>query len=101
MGRVYASDCRIAAERREASASRAVAAQGRLWRRKTDQRGITVAVKSKVSKGGGTPDHRIVVVPWLKGFMQKFVLPDWTAITIGKRIFAWRDLDEVELAHEL
>ena len=33
--------------------------------------------------------------------MQKFVLPNWTAITIGSRIFSWRALDEVELAHEL
>lgn len=33
--------------------------------------------------------------------MQRFVLPNWTAITIGSRIFAWRALDEPELAHEL
>ena len=33
--------------------------------------------------------------------MQRFVLPNWTAITIGSRIFAWRELDEYELAHEL
>lgn len=33
--------------------------------------------------------------------MQRFVLPNWTAITIGSRIFAWRGLDKVELAHEL
>jgi hypothetical protein len=33
--------------------------------------------------------------------MQRFVLPNWTAITIGRRIFAWRKLDELELAHEL
>lgn len=46
-------------------------------------------------------DHSLIVLPWLKGFMQRFVLPNWTAITIGNRIFAWRDLDGVELAHEL
>ena len=46
-------------------------------------------------------DHTVVVLPWLKGPMQKFVLPTWTAITIGHRIFSWRKLDEVELAHEL
>ena len=46
-------------------------------------------------------DHSLIVLPWLKGFMQRFVLPNWTAITIGRRIFAWRDLDKVELAHEL
>lgn len=33
--------------------------------------------------------------------MQRFVLPDWVAITIGRRIICWRDLDHVELAHEL
>jgi hypothetical protein len=40
-------------------------------------------------------------MPWLKRPMQRFVLPDWAAITIGRWIFAWRDLDKVELAHEL
>jgi hypothetical protein len=33
--------------------------------------------------------------------MQRLVLPNWTAITIGPGIFAWRELDEFELAHEL
>ena len=28
-------------------------------------------------------------------------LPDWLAITIGSRIFAWRALNDAELAHEL
>ena len=46
-------------------------------------------------------DHSVIVVPWLKLPMQRFVLPNWTAITIGRRIFAWRELDKVELAHEL
>jgi len=46
-------------------------------------------------------NHTVVVLPWLKGPMQRFVLKNWTAITIGSRIFAWRTLDEVELAHEL
>ena len=41
------------------------------------------------------------VLPWLKRPMQRFVLPNWTAITIGSRIFAWRELTPVELAHEL
>jgi hypothetical protein len=43
----------------------------------------------------------VIVLPWLKRPMQRFVLPNWTAITIGSRIFAWRALDEFELAHEL
>jgi hypothetical protein len=33
--------------------------------------------------------------------MQRLVLPNWLAITIGRRIFAWRNLDSAELAHEL
>ena len=46
-------------------------------------------------------DHSLIVIPWLKGPMQRFVLPNWVAITIGRRIFSWRNLDEIELAHEL
>ena len=33
--------------------------------------------------------------------MQRFVLRKWAAITIGRWIFAWRELNNVELAHEL
>lgn len=33
--------------------------------------------------------------------MQRFVLPNWVATTIGHRIFCWRNLDDTELAHEL
>jgi hypothetical protein len=44
--------------------------------------------------------HRLHVVPWLRG-IGSLVLPDWLAITIGSRIFAWRTLSEVELAHVL
>jgi hypothetical protein len=33
--------------------------------------------------------------------MQRLVLPNWLAITIGRWIFAWRDLDVAELEHEL
>jgi hypothetical protein len=60
-------------------------------------------VGSKATKSA-TPakaDHAMIVLPWLKGPMQRFVLPNWLAITIGRKIFAWRDLDEIELAHEL
>jgi hypothetical protein len=46
-------------------------------------------------------NHSVIVMPWLKWPMQRFVLPNWTAITIGSRIFAWRKLDKIELAHEL
>jgi hypothetical protein len=45
--------------------------------------------------------HSLIVLPWLRRFMQRFVLPNWAAISIGRWIFAWRDLDPVELAHEL
>ena len=55
------------------------------------------AKAAKPPKAGYT----VVVLPWLKGPMQRFVLKNWTAITIGSRIFAWRKLDDIELAHEL
>ena len=45
--------------------------------------------------------HRVFVVPMLKTFGQRFILPNWLAITIRSWIFAWRELDEAELAHEL
>jgi hypothetical protein len=51
--------------------------------------------------GGGTTKHRVVVVAWLKRPAQRFLLPNWLAITIWNWIFAWRDLDRFELAHEL
>ncbi len=54
-----------------------------------------------MKKEADPPGHRVVVVPWLKRPMQRFVLPNWTAITIGSRIFSWRNLDKIELAHEL
>ena len=44
--------------------------------------------------------HRLHVWPWLRG-IGPLLLPDWLAITIGSRIYAWRDLDDLELAHEL
>ena len=44
--------------------------------------------------------HRLHVVPWLRR-VGALVLTDWLAITIGSRIFAWRKLNEAELAHEL
>jgi len=44
--------------------------------------------------------HRVHIWPWLRHY-GSVVLPDWLAITIGSRIFAWRALDDVELAHEL
>lgn len=46
------------------------------------------------------PPYRMVVVPALRR-IGALVLRDWLAITIGSRILAWRDLNPVELAHEL
>lgn len=47
------------------------------------------------------PAHRVFVIPLLKPVGQRFILPTWLAITIRSWIFAWRPLDEAELAHEL
>ncbi len=47
------------------------------------------------------PDHRLIVLPWLRRPGRILLLPNWLAITVGRWIFAWRPLDEAELAHEL
>lgn len=44
--------------------------------------------------------HRIHVWPWTRRLGRR-VLPNWLAISLGRHILAWRDLDETELAHEL
>jgi hypothetical protein len=44
--------------------------------------------------------HRLHVVPWLRR-PGRLLLPNWLAITIGRDIFAWRDLSAGELRHEL
>jgi hypothetical protein len=44
--------------------------------------------------------HRVHVWPWLR-HLGRLVLPNWTAITIGRDVLAWRPLDERELRHEL
>lgn len=46
------------------------------------------------------PLPRVHVVPWLR-LIGPLVLRDWLAITIGRRIFARRELNELEMAHEL
>ena len=50
---------------------------------------------------GYVPLHRHLVIPWIRPLAQRFILPDWLAITIGRLIISWRPLDAVELAHEL
>jgi hypothetical protein len=42
-----------------------------------------------------------MVMPWLRRPAQRMIMPDWLAITIGRWILAWRELDPAELAHEL
>lgn len=44
--------------------------------------------------------HRVVVWPWLR-LVGPLLLRDWLAITVGRTIFAWRELDDAELEHEL
>jgi hypothetical protein len=47
------------------------------------------------------PPYRCVVIPLLQVIGQRFIMPNWLAITIGPLIFSWRPLDKVELAHEV
>ena len=47
------------------------------------------------------PPYKTVVLPWLQVIGQRFIMPNWLAITIGPLIFSWRELDPVELAHEV
>lgn len=44
--------------------------------------------------------HRLHIVPWLRR-PGRVLLPNWLAITIGRDIFAWRDLSHAEMRHEL
>lgn len=44
--------------------------------------------------------HRVHVVPWLRR-PGSLLLKEWLAITIGRDIFCWRDLNPAELEHEL
>ena len=44
--------------------------------------------------------HRVHVWPWLRP-LGRLILPNWLAITLGRHVFAWRAMNERELAHEL
>ncbi|HET6820509.1 MAG TPA: hypothetical protein VFH98_08145 [Candidatus Limnocylindria bacterium] len=44
--------------------------------------------------------HRIHVLPRLRR-VGGLLLPNWLAITLGRDIFAWRELTPAELEHEL
>jgi hypothetical protein len=50
---------------------------------------------------GSQLPHRLIVLPFLRGIGQRFIMPEWAAITIGRWIFSWRQLTAPELAHEL
>jgi hypothetical protein len=45
--------------------------------------------------------YRVHVVPWLRPLGGRVLITDWLAITIGRHIWCWRPLNDVELAHEL
>jgi len=44
---------------------------------------------------------RVHVVPLLRVIGGRVLLTNWLAITIGRDIWCWRRLDQIELAHEL
>jgi hypothetical protein len=46
------------------------------------------------------PRHRVHVVPGLRR-PGGILFHDWLAITLGRHVWAWRDLGPPELAHEL
>jgi hypothetical protein len=62
---------------------------------------LTTDNRRDMEKRAVVPPHRVLVVPMLKPIAQRLIMPNWLAITIGRLIFAWRQLDEAELAHEL
>lgn len=43
---------------------------------------------------------RVHVWPWLRR-IGGLTLTEWLAITLGRHVFAWRPMNERELAHEL
>ena len=45
--------------------------------------------------------YRVIVLPFMRAIGGRFILKNWLAITIWRWIFAWRPLDDAELAHEL
>jgi hypothetical protein len=44
--------------------------------------------------------YRVHVWPWLRR-PGSLLLRNWLAITLGRHVLAWRDLNERELRHEL
>ncbi|HYI22644.1 MAG TPA: hypothetical protein VEX62_08420 [Candidatus Limnocylindrales bacterium] len=62
---------------------------------------MSASKSSRPESPAPSPAYRVIVIPWLRRPAQRLILPNWLAITIWRWIFAWRALDEVELAHEL
>jgi len=56
---------------------------------------------SAAAKPDSQPAHRVIVLPFMRRIGSRLIMPSWLAITIWRWIIAWRQLDEVELAHEL
>ncbi len=56
---------------------------------------------TELQRGRPVPRHCLHVWPWTKRPAQRFLLPHWEAITIGRHIISWRTLSDVNLAHEL
>jgi len=54
-----------------------------------------------VAKHNDQQAYRVIVLPFLRSFGHHVLVRNWIAITIERWIFAWRPLDEAELAHEL
>lgn len=44
--------------------------------------------------------HRVHVWPWTR-VLGRRVIPNWLAISLGRHVIAWRDLEGGELEHEL
>ena len=59
------------------------------------------ADNSRVPDSSDVPEYPVIVIPWLRRPGHHLILPNWLAITIGRWIFAWRPLNDAELAHEL
>jgi hypothetical protein len=53
------------------------------------------------STADAAPSYRVIVLPFLRRLGHRVLVNGWLAITIWRWIFAWRSLDDAELAHEL
>jgi hypothetical protein len=44
--------------------------------------------------------YRVRVWPWTRGLGRR-LMPNWLAVTLGRTIVSWRDMNDAELEHEL